>query len=216
MTLSPLEADCFLATFGGTRKVSKPFAGATRLPSARIFSLKKELSSDTAYLVPWWKQPARKPTGVSAAGECLRFCEQPPAVVFLPGPAPIRVAVEVVLPSGGRDTNFEGHVQLELHGDAPTKSPAPPRNTVHCRLGLCLFTDLVLNALKGQHRLKAVAVQPFSDKIPGSVLNSEGTPQPAFSAPIVYQESIVRDLRVARETHDASSQDKAETNDSLV
>ncbi|CDJ50025.1 hypothetical protein, conserved [Eimeria brunetti] len=120
------------------------------------------------------------------ASRVIRFCEQPPAVVFIPLLSPIRVAVEVLRPRGGRDTSFAGQVQLQLDKDTAEDDALQNVYKTHCHLGLCLWDNLLLTAPPGKHQLKATAVEDIA-----GIDDVNGITHPAISAPITFKEAPI-------------------------
>lgn len=123
--------------------------------------------------------------------ECVRrcrFCEQPPAVIFVPQTAAIRVAVEVLLASGGRDTSFVGPMQLQLHAtDGDATLPKDFYET-QCGHGLCLWSDLVLRSPPGKYHIKAAVAGQAALGVPSTDAEyGKATVRPAVSAPIVFK-----------------------------
>lgn len=110
--------------------------------------------------------------------------------MFLPRPAPTRIAVELATPSGERDTSFEGYVQLQLHLGNAAKDPSVPHYKVRCYLGLCLWTNLRLEGPPGQHRLEARVVDALAPASFGDATSGEQPPRTVLSAPIVFKERL--------------------------
>ncbi|CDJ63023.1 hypothetical protein, conserved [Eimeria necatrix] len=123
-------------------------------------------------------------------GRC-RFCEQPPAVIFVPQTAAIRVAVEVLLASGGRDTSFVGLMQLQLHATNGDETLPQDFYETQCDRGLCLWSDLVLRSPPGKYHIKAAVAGQVALGVPSTNAEySNATVRPAVSAPIVFKKKV--------------------------
>ncbi|CDJ31444.1 LOW QUALITY PROTEIN: uncharacterized protein EMH_0009080 [Eimeria mitis] len=123
-----------------------------------------------------------------ATAEGAQAAESAPVVITPPASRIIRVAVEVLLASGRRDTRFAGQLQLELDKDTAEDGIPQGVYKTHCRLGLCLWDSLLLTGPPGRHQLKATAVEHTA-----STEGAHRVIRPAISAPILFKEvSIVQ------------------------
>ncbi|XP_026190432.1 uncharacterized protein LOC113146651 [Cyclospora cayetanensis] len=134
----------------------------------------------------------------------LRFCEQPPAVLLMPRPPPIRLAVEVISARGERDTTFEGQVQVQLHGRIFDHPLPKDQYKTQCHLGLCLWSSFVLVGPPGSLQLKATVVQQTKFGASDRGLERDTSILPAFSAPIELKQ-----LREIRRSNEATTSEVA-------
>lgn len=122
-------------------------------------------------------------------------------MVLVPLLSPIRVAIEVLLASGGRDTSFAGQIQLQLDNGAKDDEIPQEVHKTNCRLGLCLWDNLLLRGRPGKHKLTATVVERTA-----SLEGLHRLAVPATSAPIMFKKVALAETSARLTTYDTPRQ----------
>ena len=122
-------------------------------------------------------------------------------MVLVPLLSPIRVAIEVLLASGGRDTSFAGQIQLQLDNDAKDDEIPQEVHKTNCRLGLCLWDNLLLRGRPGKHKLTSTVVERTA-----SLEGLHRLAVPATSAPIMFKKVALAETSARLTTYDTPRQ----------